>query len=123
MITSVSSIIEQGGHMTELKRFSDYQYAEIDIDVLLDEITLLFEVEDSGFITNTISMSLTRRMRNVGKQVKRTKNVDRKIDLISEQLSYLMGVVLISVLVSGSKGGLFTRGSKLIGIIKAIGKG
>ena len=116
--------------MTKTK-YSDlvsHLHSGFEFDVLIDEIEKLYSnddfdlQEDSNFITNTISISLTRKLRSVGSKIRTERNTSKKIDMISEQLSYLVGVVLISVLVSGKSKGMLNKSSKLLGLIKSMGR-
>lgn len=115
--------------MTKLKKYSDLlTYPHSDFDILIDEIEKIFSdsendlSEDSNFISNTISMTLTKKLRNIGNRIRSVRDTNKKIDMISEQLSYLVGVVLISVLVSGQSKGLLNKSSKLLGLIKSMGR-
>ena len=121
--------------MTKPKTYSDlvsHFHSGFEFDVLIDEIEKLYSnddfdldkvvMEDSNFITNTISISLTRKLRSIGSKIRTERNTSKKIDMISQQLSYLVGVVLISVLVSGKSKGMLNKSSKLFGLIKSMGR-
>jgi len=89
-------------------------------DSLLDELYLV--CEDSGVITNTISMSLVSKVRRIGTQIDRSRDPKEIGKLLSKQNSIMVGLILISIVVSGNKDGLLSRGSKLLSIVKSMGK-
>lgn len=117
--------------MTEPKKYSDlvsHLHSGFEFDILIDEVEKIYSHRDfdldegSGFITNTMSISLVRKLRSIGSKIRTERNTGKKIDMISEQLSYLVGVVLISVLVSGDSKGLLNKSSKLYGLIRSMGR-
>tara|TARA_Y100000310_G_C20042525_1_gene516822 strand:+ start:132 stop:488 length:357 start_codon:yes stop_codon:yes gene_type:complete len=117
--------------MKNPKKYSDlvsHLHSGFEFDIFMDEVERIYShcendlEEGSGWITNTMSMNLTRKLRNIGSKIRTERNTGKKIDMISEQLSYLVGVVLISVLVSGDSKGLLNKSSKLLGLIKSMGR-
>ena len=88
-------------------------------DSLLDELCLV--CEGSGVITNTISMSLVSKVRRIGTRIQRSRDPKEIGKLLSKQNSIMVGLILISIVVSGSKEGFFNKSSKLLSIVKSMG--
>ena len=88
-----------------------------------DEIAEIELTEGSGVFTNVIAQSIVKGIRKVGKDITRQRNVDKKISLLSQQLTMLGGLTLLVLAVSGDKKGTLSKGMSLISIVKSMKKG
>ena len=76
--------------------------------------------EGSGVITNSISIGLVKSLRKFNSEIKRTKDVGRKCDLLSVMVTIVGGLVLVSIGVSGDKKGILSKGMSLLSIVTGL---
>ena len=93
------------------------------VDTMFDEIAEIELTEGSGVFTNVIAQSIVKGIRKVGKDITRQRNVDKKITLLSQQITMLGGLTLLVLAVSGDKKGTLSKGMSLISIVKSMKKG
>ena len=88
------------------------------VETLGDSVT---EGKNTGAITNTLASRMVSGIRKLGTKVRNSKDVETKVDLVSQQLNMMVGVVLLGIVSSQSSKGLVSRGSKLLAYVKALG--
>lgn len=118
------------------KLFREYIRGDIDdgdmnlfiegLELVVDELveTLgdsVIEGKNTGAITNTLASRMVSGIRKLGSRVRNSKDVETKVDLVSQQLNMMVGVVLLGIVSSQSSQGLVGRGSKMLAYVKALG--
>ena len=76
--------------------------------------------EGSGVISNSISIGLVKSLKKLNSEVKRTKDVSRKCDLLSVMVTIIGGLILVSIGVSGDKKGILSKGMSLLSIVTGL---
>lgn len=106
-------------YMNELDEIDLYVQG---LELVVDELSeCLVEGRGSGAIINTLASKMVTSIRKVGNQVKNSKEVGDKVDLISVQLNMIVGVVLLGIASQSSSKGIVGRGSKLLAYVRALG--
>lgn len=118
------------------KSFREYIRGDIDdgyvdlfiegLELVVDELveTLgdsMTEGKNTGAITNTLASKMVSGIRKLGTGVRNSKDVETKVDLVSQQLNMMVGVVLLGIVSSQSSQGLVGRSSKMLAYVKALG--
>lgn len=76
--------------------------------------------EGSGVITNTLAMKLMRDISALEKKVISSKRLEDKIDNVAKQNTKLASLDAIAIAVSGKAKGKFSKGSRLLSVIRAM---
>ena len=91
----------------EFSAFS-ISFASIEKRLVLDE--------GSGVFSNAVGIGMVRRLGRAAAQVRNTKDVGRKCDIIASAVATVGGMVLISIATSGDKKGLIGKALSLLSV-------
>ena len=105
--------------MKNYKELVDNDVESDPIDEMFDDLFNTLE-EGSGVITNSISIGMVKNLRKFHNDVKKTKDVGRKCDLLSGMMTILGGLQLVTIGVSGDKKGLLSKGMSLLSIVTSL---
>ena len=93
---------------------------EVDpIDTMFDDLFLTLS-EGSGVITNSISIGMVKNLKKTYDEIKRTRDVGKKCDLLSSMMMVVGGLQLVTIGVSGDKKGLLSKGMSLLSIVTSL---
>ena len=105
--------------MKNYKELVDNDVESDPIDTMFDDLFHTLE-EGSGVITNSISIGMVKNLKKTYSEVKRTRDIGKKCDLISGMLMVIGGLQLVTIGVSGDKKGLLSKGMSLLSIVTSL---
>lgn len=89
------------------------------VDTMFDDLFLTLS-EGSGVITNSISIGMVKNLKKTYNEIKRTRDVGKKCDLLSSMMMVVGGLQLVNIGVSGDKKGLLSKGMSLLSIVTSL---
>ena len=104
----------------------DYKEIKDNIELEGDPVDEMFEdlfytlKEGSGVITNSISIGMVKKLRKIYTEIKRTRDIGKKCDLLSGMMMVVGGLQLVTIGVSGDKKGLLSKGMSLLSIVTSL---
>ena len=98
----------------------EYKTVDIELEQLCDTLSgiekRLVLDEGSGVFSNAVGIGMVRRLGRAAAQVRNTKDVGRKCDIIASAVATVGGMVLISIATSGDKKGLIGKALSLLSV-------
>ena len=70
----------------------------------------------SGVFSNAVGIGMVRRLGRAAAQVRKTKDVGKKCDILASAVATVGGMVLISIATSGDKKGLVSKALSLLSV-------
>ena len=105
--------------MKNYKELVDNDVESDPIDTMFDDLFNTLK-EGSGVITNSISIGMVKNLKKTYDEIKRTRDVGKKCDLLSGMMMVVGGLQLVTIGVSGDKKGLLSKGMSLLSIVTSL---
>jgi|ETNmetMinimDraft_30_1059905.scaffolds.fasta_scaffold35294_2 uncharacterized membrane protein len=118
--------MKEGPDILDDPRYKDFDGFVYESDGIISKVPDVFNEmfdtlnEGSGVISNSISIGLVKSLKKLNSEVKRTRDVGKKCDLLSVMVTIIGGLVLVSIGVSGDKKGILSKGMSLLSIVTGL---